>query len=82
MELTVDNPNFYLVHGFPGGNYNTRIWDQVELDSASPNPDTTYIVGHMLTVFLTCKIDEDFSIWHGNGLIDIGGYSGMRTSPP
>ena len=71
LELTVGGRRFHLVHGFPGDNRHTRIWGRVESDSASPCPDTLYIVGHTPTTFLTGRMDEDFSIWHGNGIIDI-----------
>lgn len=36
LELTVGNQKFHLVHGFPGDDHDTRIWDRVEPDSASP----------------------------------------------
>ena len=71
LNLTVDNQKFHLVHGLPGDDRHTRIWGRVEPDSASPYPDTICIVGHTPTVFLTGRMDEDCSIWHGNGIIDI-----------
>jgi len=40
-------------------------------DNRSPFPDTICIVGHTPTVFLTDGHDEDFSIWHGDGILDI-----------
>ena len=71
LDLTVDGQKFHLVHGFPGKDPDTRIWGRVEPDSTSPYPDTICIVGHTPTVFLADKMDEDYSIWHGNGIIDI-----------
>ena len=71
LELTVGNQNFYLVHGFPGGDPHTRIWGRAEPDRASPYPDTICIVGHTPTAFLTGRMTEALSIWHGNGIIDI-----------
>lgn len=71
LDLTVDGQKFHLVHGCPGEDHETRIWGRVEPDSTSPYPDTVCIVGHTPTVFLTDKMDEDYSIWHGNGIIDI-----------
>ena len=62
LKLAVDNRKFYLVHGFPGDNRDTRIWDRVDPDCTSPYPDTICIVGHTPTVFLTGKTDEDCSI--------------------
>ena len=49
----------------------TRIWGRVESDSRSPYPNTICIVGHTPTVFLTDRHNEDFSIWHGDGILDI-----------
>ena len=71
LNLTVGGQKFHLVHGCPGADRDTRIWGRVEPDSTSPYPDTVCIVGHTPTVFLTDKTDEDYSIWHGNGIIDI-----------
>ena len=71
LDLTVDGQKFHLVHGCPGEDHETRIWGRVEPDSTSPYPDTVCIVGHTPTAFLTNKTDEDYAIWHGNGVIDI-----------
>ena len=71
LELTVGEQKFHLVHGCPGADHDTRIWGRVEPDSRSPYPDTICIVGHTPTVFLTDRPDEDFSIWHGDGILDI-----------
>lgn len=71
LELTVGGQDFHLVHGFPGDDHATRIWGRVEPDSVSPYPGTICIVGHTPTSFLTGSTDADFSIWHGDGIIDI-----------
>lgn len=71
LELTVGEQKFHLVHGCPGADHDTRIWGRVEPDSRSPYPDTICIVGHTPTVFLTDGPDEDFSIWHRDGILDI-----------
>ena len=81
LNLTVDNKNFHLVHGLPGDDRDTRIWGRVEPDSASPYPDTICIVGHTPTVFLTGRTDEDCSIWHGNGILDIDCGCGNLNAP-
>lgn len=81
LEITVGGRNFHLVHGFPGDDPHTRIWGRVELDSISPFPDTICVVGHTPTVFLTGRTDENFSIWHGNGIIDIDCGCGHRNTP-
>ena len=70
-RMTVGGQRFHLVHGYPGEGHETRIWGRVEPDNRSPFPDTICIVGHTPTVFLTDGHDEDFSIWHGDGILDI-----------
>lgn len=81
LALTVGHQNFYLVHGFPGDDLHTRIWGRVEPDSVSPYPDTICIVGHTPTAFLTGRMDEDYSIWHGDGIIDIDCGCGNLSAP-
>ena len=81
LELSVGDRHFYLVHGFPGDDHDTRIWGRVEPDSISPWPDTVCIVGHTPTMFLTGRLEEDFSIWHGNGIIDIDCGCGNLKAP-
>ena len=71
LECTVGGQKFYLVHGCPGNDHDTRIWGRVEPDSVSPYPDTVCIVGHTPTVILTEQRNGDFSIWHGRGIVDI-----------
>lgn len=71
LDLTVGGQRFHLVHGYPGEGHETRIWGRVEPDNRSSFPDTICIVGHTPTVFLTDGHDEDFSIWHGDGILDI-----------
>lgn len=81
LDLTVGGQNFHLVHGFPGADHHTRIWGRVESGSASPYPDTVCIVGHTPTAFLTGRMDEDCSIWHGDGIIDIDCGCGSQNAP-
>lgn len=71
LDLTVGGQKFHLVRGCPGADRDTRIWGRVEPDSRSPYLDTICIVGHTPTVFLTDRHDEDFSVWHGDGILDI-----------
>lgn len=72
LDLEVGLQKFHLVHGFPSGDRNARIWGRVAPDSRSPYPDDTIcIVGHTPTCFLTGKDDEDYRIWHGDRIIDI-----------
>ena len=71
LNVTVGRQNYHLVHGCPGMDRDTRIWGRVEVGSRSPYPDTICVVGHTPTAFLTNRLDEDFRIWHGDGIIDI-----------
>ena len=71
LDLAVGGKKFHLVHGYPGEDRDARIWGRVEPDSRSPYPGTICIVGHTPTGFLTDRSGEDFSIWHGDGMIDI-----------
>lgn len=80
LELTVGNQKFHLVHGFPGEDHDTRIWGRVETDSKSPYLNTICIVGHTPTIFLTGNLDNDYSIWHGDGIIDIDCGCGSRKA--
>ena len=80
LDLEVRGQRFHLVHGYPGDDRDTCIWGRVELDSRSPYPDTICVVGHTPTVFLTGKHDEDFSIWHGDGVLDIDCGCGSRRA--
>lgn len=71
MDIVVGGQKFHLVHGLPGEDHDTRIWGRVAVDSKSPRRGTICIVGHTPTNFLTGRNDEDFRIWHGDGIIDI-----------
>ena len=81
LDLTVGKQNFHLVHGFPGHDRDTRIWGRVEPDSVNPYEDTVCIVGHTPTVFLTGRMEEDFSVGHGNRIIDIDCGCGHLNAP-
>ena len=81
LSLTVNGRNFHLVHGFPGDDRYARIWGRVEPDSVYPCPDALCIVGHTPTVFLTGRMDEDLSIWHGDGILDIDCGCGNLNAP-
>ena len=80
LDITAGAQKFHLVHGCPGADRETRIWGRVSAESRSPYPDTICVVGHTPTNFLTGKDDEDFRIWHGDGIIDIDcGCGHLRT---
>ena len=81
LSLTVNGRSFHLVHGFPGPDRHARIWGRAEPDSVRPCPDALCIVGHTPTVFLTGRMDEDLSIWHGDGIFDIDCGCGNLNAP-
>lgn len=80
LTLEVGGQRFCLVHGYPGDDHDTRIWGRVEVDSCWPVANAVCIVGHTPTVFLTDRPDEDFSIWHGDGILDIDCGCGNRKA--
>ena len=71
LGIVVGTQKFHIVHGCPGADREARIWGRVSAESGSPYPDTVCVVGHTPTNFLTGRDDEDFRIWHGDGIIDI-----------
>lgn len=71
MELTVGERAFHLVHGMPSEDPHRRIWGRPERDTPAPLHGCTAIVGHTPTCFLTGRMDQPLSIWHGDGIIDI-----------
>ena len=79
LEIEVGYRKFHLVHGFPANNKEDRIWGRVEQNSTHDIPNTTVIVGHTPTSFLTGKEDEPLSIWHGNNIIDIDCGCGSKS---
>lgn len=80
LNVVVGGQKFLLVHGFPSEDHDTRIWGRVAVDSKSPRRDTICIVGHTPTNFLTGRDNEDFRIWHGDGIIDIDCGCGNRKA--
>ncbi|ERK65003.1 metallophosphoesterase, partial [Oscillibacter sp. KLE 1745] len=80
LDIVVGTQKFNLVHGCPSSDRETRIWGRVSVESGSPYPDAICIVGHTPTNLLTGRDDEDFCIWHGDGIIDIDcGCGHLRT---
>lgn len=71
IEITVNGKDFVLVHGFPSEDPFDRIWERPEVNCKEPVPGKTVIIGHTPTVFLKGDNGEPFSIWYGEGIIDI-----------
>ena len=71
MDIEVEGRTFHLVHGRPGGDTHTRIWERPTPGAPSPLPGRTVIVGHTPTPFFTGDEDSPAAIYHGDGLIAI-----------
>ncbi len=70
LELEVSGRAFHLVHGYPAGEREERIWGRPIPDAPPPFPDRLTVVGHTPVNFLA-KQDGPYTIWHGNGILDI-----------
>lgn len=79
MEIEVAGRKFYLVHGCPINKEYGVLWDRIEADEPRPFPDKTVIVGHTPTCYLRKESAVPFSIWHGDGIIDIDCGCGNET---
>ena len=79
MDIEVNGVGYVLVHGYPSDKYLDQIWGRVEADSNFVG--TTVIVGHTPTCYLTGNFREPFSIYHGNGFMDIDCGCGNMSIP-
>ncbi len=70
-NLEVNGRKFHLVHGMPADTSEGRIWNRPDPNSPAPIDGVTVIVGHTPTPYLTDNWDNPFTIWYGNGIIDI-----------
>lgn len=85
LEVTVNDRDFYLVHGFPGGNVHDEVWFRPELDTPNPIPGSTVIIGHTPVQYILKPDDDERHVWlddlairgehlrilHAPGFIDI-----------
>ena len=85
LEVTVNGQNFYLVHGFPGGNVHDEVWFRPEYDTPNPVPGATVIIGHTPVQYILKPVKEErqeylsdlasrgehLCILHAPGYIDI-----------
>ena len=79
LDISVGGETYRLVHGAPSDHDLDRIWGRV--GAASSFPGQNYIVGHTPTCYLTENFREPYTIFHGNGFIDIDCGCGNLTNP-
>lgn len=79
LDIEVDGMKFHLVHGFPSDEPDVRIWERPLTFAPPPFPDRTVIVGHTPTCYMNLVENAPFSIWYGNGIIDIDCGCGNET---
>lgn len=79
LDIEVNDNKFHLVHGMPGSDRDSRVWDRPEVGAPAPMPGVTVIVGHTPTVYLNGDDGEPFRIWHGEGIICIDCGCGNAT---
>lgn len=86
LDIEVDDKRLHLVHGFPGNDTESRVWNRPELDTVTPIPGKTVILGHTPVPFLYPDtqrqevIKRPQRIFHGNGFIDIDCGCGNKLS--
>ena len=66
----VDDKAYYFVHGRPGKSNQKKLWGRLTPECRSYRKETTIVVGHTPTFFLTYRFGP-MQIWHGKGIIDI-----------
>lgn len=79
IDIEVNSRKFHLVHGFPSDEPDVRIWERPLSFAPPPFPDRTVIVGHTPTCLMQTVTGAPFTIWHGNGIIDIDCGCGNQT---
>lgn len=79
LNIEVNGQKFHLVHGVPSDDPYVRIWKRPSFSAPPPFPDRTVIFGHTPTCFLNQTIGTPFTIWYGNGIIDIDCGCGRDT---
>lgn len=79
LELEVNGRQFYLVHAFPSDKPDERIWNRPDPKAPAPMENSTVIVGHTPTCYLSENYGDVFKIWHGDGIIDIDCGCGSTT---
>lgn len=91
LKVGVNGQDFYLVHGFPGGNLHDEVWGRPNIDDPNPIPDCRLIIGHTPVLSLGRtdeeqtaygmkleRMGEHLRICHAPGFLDIDCGCGHR----
>lgn len=78
-ELKVGDKAYHLVHASPSDDPEDRIWKRPKPNDPPYFENRTVIVGHTPTCYMSGDHENPFTIWHGNGLIDIDCGCGNKT---
>lgn len=79
LDIDVGGQKFHLVHAKPSDDPEERIWERPKPSDPPHFDDRLVIVGHTPTCYMTGDKESTFSIWRGNGLIDIDCGCGNTT---
>ena len=79
LDIEVSGRKFHLVHGVPSSDPNIRLWARPDPNAPAPFHDRTTVIGHTPTCYLNNKKNKPFTLWHGNGIIDIDCGCGSQT---
>lgn len=79
IDVTVGEKTYRLVHGHPSDKELDRIWGRVTPESKFPGAN--YIMGHTPTCYLTGVFNQPYTIFRGEGFIDIDCGCGNMTNP-
>lgn len=79
LDVDVGPRKFHLVHAMPSDNPDERIWSRPKPNDPPYFKDRIVIVSHTPTCYMSGDHKTPFTIWHGNGLIDIDCGFGNKT---
>ena len=71
LDIIAGGRSFHLVHGLPAEDRYHKVWGRPTVEMPRFFPDQTVIVGHTPTPYVTNDFEHPFSIWYGDGIIDI-----------
>ena len=91
LRVALDGREFYLVHGFPGGNVHDEVWGRPGIEDPNPVSDCTLLIGHTPVAVLgrdeqaqmryaeeLIRCAEHLRILHAPGFVDLDCGCGHR----